>query len=109
MLRPGSGEALRFFFQEPGFGNSKPLDKVLLLSHAQSHGSIITMEDNVLAGGFGSAVLECLEEEGIVLPVRRFGWPDHFIEHGNSVSSLREAHGLGDEQIFAQIEKFLKL
>jgi 1-deoxy-D-xylulose-5-phosphate synthase len=87
----------------------KPLDKDLLLSHAQSHGSMITMEDNVLAGGFGSAVLEYLEDEGIGLPVRRFGWPDQFIEHGNSVSSLREAHELGDEQIFARIEKFLKL
>ncbi len=87
----------------------KPLDKALLLSHARSHGSIITMEDNVLAGGFGSAVMEFFETEGIGLPVRRFGWPDQFIEHGNSVSSLRDAHGLSDEQIFAQIENFLKL
>jgi 1-deoxy-D-xylulose-5-phosphate synthase len=87
----------------------KPLDRALLLSHARSHGSIITLEDNVLAGGFGSAVLEYLEEQGIGLPVRRFGWPDQFIEHGNSVSSLREAHALGDDQILAQIEKFLKL
>ena len=87
----------------------KPLDKALLLSHARSHQSIITLEDNVLAGGFGTAVLEHLQEEGIALPVRRFGWPDQFIEHGSSVSGLREAHQLGDEQIFAQIEKFLKL
>jgi 1-deoxy-D-xylulose-5-phosphate synthase len=87
----------------------KPLDKELLLSHAQGHGSIITLEDNVLAGGFGSAVLECLEEEDICLPVKRLGWPDKFIEHGNSVSSLRDAHNLGEKQLFAQIENFLKL
>lgn len=87
----------------------KPMDKELLLSHAQSHESIITLEDNVLAGGFGSAVLECLEEEDICLPVKRLGWPDKFIEHGNSVSSLREANNLGEKQLFAKIENFLKL
>ena len=87
----------------------KPIDEGLLLSHARNHGSIITFEDNVLAGGFGSAVLETLEREGIRLPVKRFGWPDQFVEHGDSVSSLRQAHGLDEDRIMAEIERFLDL
>lgn len=87
----------------------KPLDENLLFSHAQAHDSIITLEDNVLTGGFGSAILEALDQKDIRLPVKRFGWPDQFIEHGNSVSVLRQNHGLDDRRILSEIEAFLKL
>ena len=87
----------------------KPLDEKLLLSHARNHDFMITLEDNVLAGGFGSAILEALQRQDKSIPVKRFGWPDKFIEHGNSVSSLRQKHGLDDTRIMSEIEEFLKL
>ncbi len=87
----------------------KPLDEKLLLSHARSHDFMITLEDNVLAGGFGSAILETLQQKDVSIPVKRFGWPDQFIEHGNSVSTLRRKHGLDDPRIMSEIEEFLKL
>ena len=70
---------------------------------------MITLEDNVLAGGFGSAILEIFEKNDIQIPVKRFGWPDQFIQHGNSVSTLRKTHGLDDLRIMVEIEEFLKL
>ena len=87
----------------------KPLDEKLLLSHARTHDFMITLEDNALAGGFGSAILEILQQKDVSIPVKRFGWPDQFIEHGNSVSSLRQKHGLDDTRIMSEIEEFLKL
>lgn len=87
----------------------KPLDEKLLLLHARSHDFMITLEDNVLAGGFGSAILESLQQKDVSIPVKRFGWPDQFIEHGNSVSTLRRKHGLDDPRIMSEIEEFLKL
>jgi 1-deoxy-D-xylulose-5-phosphate synthase len=87
----------------------KPIDEQLLLSQLVTHDSIITLEDNVLKGGFGSAILETLDQNDILIPVKRFGWPDEFIEHGNSVSDLRKNHGLDDESIISDAEEFLKL
>lgn len=71
----------------------KPLDKALIERYAKQVGLFVTFEDHVLMGGFGSAVLECLSELGLDVPVVRIGWPDEFIDHGK-VDSLREKHGL---------------
>jgi 1-deoxy-D-xylulose-5-phosphate synthase len=61
----------------------KPLDKELILAHAQQFDQIITVEENNLDGGFGSAILELLSENGIHRPaVKRIGIEDHFVEHG---------------------------
>jgi 1-deoxy-D-xylulose-5-phosphate synthase len=73
---------------------AKPLDRERLLEHAAQARLLVTMEDHALAGGFGSAVLECLQEAGVSTPVERFGWPDRFIEHGSTVEGLRAAAGL---------------
>ena len=62
------------------------------------------MEDNVLAGGFGSAVLEFLETQREQVTVKRIGWPDEFIEHGSSVNSLRKKHMLDMDSIIENIE-----
>ena len=63
----------------------KPLDVDLLLEAARGTGRIVTVEENVLAGGFGSAVLEALAEAGLEnLPVHRIGMPDSFVEHGTA-------------------------
>ena len=82
----------------------KPLDRTLLLSHAACLPLIVTLEDHVVSGGFGSAVLETLHEADCVTPVERIGWPDNFIEHGTSVSILRAAHGLAPDDIFRRIK-----
>ena len=61
----------------------KPLDSQMLLDLASRSGRIVTVEENVLAGGFGSAVLEALESVGTEgVRVERIGLPDRFIEHG---------------------------
>ncbi|RQW89123.1 MAG: 1-deoxy-D-xylulose-5-phosphate synthase [Geobacter sp.] len=79
----------------------KPLDHDLILQVVRRTGVLLTVEENALAGGFGSAVLELLEAEGITgIKVKRIGIPDHFIEHG-SQTQLREnlcidAHGIAD-------------
>ncbi len=62
----------------------KPLDTELILSLAKKIPAVITVEENVLQGGFGSAVLECLVDSGITdIQVKRIGLPDAFIEHGS--------------------------
>ena len=65
------------------------------------------MEDNVLMGGFGSAILEELERNDITIPVKRFGWPDKFISHGSSVTQLREEHSLDLQSIYQKLSKAL--
>ncbi len=78
---------------------AKPLDSALLLSHAACVPLLVTFEDHVLAGGFGSAVLEALQEADCATAVERVGWPDRFVEHGNDVATLRAAHGLAPDDI----------
>jgi len=56
---------------------------VLLRELAQQHDCLVTLEEGALAGGAGSAVLEALQEEGLLRPVLRLGLPDRFIEHGD--------------------------
>ena len=86
----------------------KPLDRALILRLASGIGRIVTVEENVLQGGFGSAVLELLEEEGLrAIKVSRLGLPDRFIEHG-SPALLRERYGLTPGAIAAQVKKLLE-
>ena len=81
----------------------KPLDRTLLLSQAAVVPLIVTMEDHVLAGGFGSAVIETLQDARCAAAVERIGWPDRFVEHGSSVDILRAAHGLSPDDMHRQI------
>lgn len=60
----------------------KPLDEELVLRVARSHRRLITLEDGVVQGGAGSAILELLADHGVCTPVQRLGIPDRFIEHG---------------------------
>ena len=71
----------------------KPLDAATVEFFARGSEVVCTMEDHVLANGFGCAVMEQLAEQSIVTPVVRVGWPDQFIEHG-SVPVLRAKHGI---------------
>ncbi len=86
----------------------KPLDHDLLLAHARTARLIVTMEDNVAMGGFGSAVLETLSDAGVNTPVERVAWPDKFVEHGSNVEILRAAHGLDPETVFRRIAARLR-
>ncbi len=82
----------------------KPLDRALLLKQAATASLIVTMEDHVLAGGFGSAVLEALQEADYLTPVERIGWPDKFVEHGSNVAILRAAYNLAPADIARRVK-----
>jgi 1-deoxy-D-xylulose-5-phosphate synthase len=87
----------------------KPLDRDLILDLARRTGVIITVEENAIDGGFGTAVLELLEEEGVDgVKVRRLGYPDHYIEQGEQ-SELRAMYGLDAEGITRSVREFLGL
>ena len=77
----------------------KPLDRTLLLSHAACIPLLVTMEDHVVTGGFGSAVLEALHDADCPAAVERIGWPDKFVEHGSNQDILRAAYGLSSEDM----------
>ncbi len=79
----------------------KPLDADLVCDLARSHKHIITVEENVIAGGFGSAMLEALGERGINdVAVRRLGINDRFVEHG-SQAIIRAKYRLDADSIAA--------
>jgi 1-deoxy-D-xylulose-5-phosphate synthase len=85
----------------------KPLDRGLILELAQRIGKVVTVEENALAGGFGSGVLELLEDAGLnSVPVRRIGIPDRFVEHG-SQEMLRNYYGLDAAGIARTCLEFL--
>lgn len=87
----------------------KPLDAPLILQAARMTGRLVTVEENALQGGFGSAVLELLYDNGLQdVKVKRLGIPDRYIEHG-SQAQLRSDVGIDAISIAAQTEEFLKL
>ena len=77
-----------------------PLDIDTLCSLLDTHPAVLTLEDNALAGGFGSAVLELIAERAICKPIRRLGLPDAFVGHG-PLALLRHDVGLDVESIAA--------
>jgi 1-deoxy-D-xylulose-5-phosphate synthase len=83
----------------------KPLDESLVLSIAAEHRAIITIEENAVAGGAGSAVAELLSREGVLLPMHQIGIPDRFIEHGSRDSCLVSA-GLDAAGLAANVERW---
>jgi len=86
----------------------KPLDEGLLCDTAKSIKSIITVEENVLMGGFGSAVLELFEEKGIHdVIVKRLGIKDKFVEHA-SQKELRRMYGIDEEGIMGAARSMME-
>jgi 1-deoxy-D-xylulose-5-phosphate synthase len=81
----------------------KPLDTEMHRFFGEAADVVATLEDHVIAGGYGSAVLECFNEAGIKTPVYRLGWPDQFIEHASSVDYLRQKHGLTVEKLVESV------
>ena len=85
----------------------KPLDEELIVPLAERIGRVITIEDGVLMGGFGSAVLEALAHRGIQgVQVRRLGIPDQFIEHGD-VKTLYSLCGCDEEAVVREGRKLV--
>jgi 1-deoxy-D-xylulose-5-phosphate synthase len=84
----------------------KPIDREMLQSYARRVAAFVTFEDHVKMGGFGSAVLEALEEIGCAVPVVRIGWPDQFIEHGK-IDDLRKKYRLTVDEALAQVTPLL--
>ena len=76
----------------------KPLDEALTLRLAQTHDLLVTVEENAVMGGAGSAVLEFLESRGATVPVLQLGLPDCFVEHGDP-AKLLAACGLDQDGI----------
>jgi 1-deoxy-D-xylulose-5-phosphate synthase len=69
----------------------KPLDRDMVLELARSHAGLVTLEDNVVMGGAGSAVLELLQAEGLATPVVQLGLPDAWLEHASREDLLAVA------------------
>jgi 1-deoxy-D-xylulose-5-phosphate synthase len=68
----------------------KPLDEALLAKLARTHEYLVTVEENVVMGGAGTAVLEALERMGLPSRVLQLGLPDRFVEHGDPASLIAE-------------------
>jgi 1-deoxy-D-xylulose-5-phosphate synthase len=86
---------------------AKPLDTGAIISIARKCGRILTIEENSLAGGFGSSVIELLQENNIKARVERIGIPDEFIEHG-SIEILKKKIGLDKEGIKKSIIQLMR-
>lgn len=106
-------EATRDRLEEMGYSVAlinprwiKPLDAACLEKFAGQCPLVMTFEDHTISNGFGSAVIEHLNDAGLKTPVERIGWPDQFIEHGRP-DILREKHGLTVENAVAKALKHL--
>ena len=86
----------------------KPLDEELVLQVAARHRAIVTLEENVTAGGAGSAVGELLAAEGVAMPLMHIGIPDRFIEHGSREDCLAAA-GLDFASVSGAVERWWAL
>ena len=81
----------------------KPLDAELILKLAREHDALVTVEENVVAGGAGSGVSELLADEGVTVPTLHLGLPDRFVDHGDPAMLLAQV-GLDGKGIAASIE-----
>jgi len=83
---------------------AKPIDVRMVEFYGRTVDAIVTLEDHVLEGGFGSAVLERLNDLGLQTPVIRIGWPDQFIEHGKP-DALRAKYGVSVESALEKLHR----
>ncbi len=83
---------------------AKPLDAGVTEFFGRAADVLVTFEDHVLMGGYGSAVLELFNEKRVSVPVVQVGWPDQFIEHASTVEDLRKKYGLTVENTVARVK-----
>ncbi|HOY59396.1 MAG TPA: transketolase C-terminal domain-containing protein, partial [Verrucomicrobiota bacterium] len=86
----------------------KPLDEATTLFFGRAADAVVTFEDHVLAGGYGSSIIELYCNHGVTTPVVRMGWPDQFIEHASTADHLREQYGLTAERAVAEVKAKLE-
>ncbi len=86
----------------------KPLDSDLIIKYAQKIGKVMTLEEGSINGGFGSSILELLEDKGIKADVKRVGIPDEFIEHGKPDIQKKLA-GIDKESIKMAINNLMNI
>ena len=82
----------------------KPMDRKMLVEQARSAKLVVTVEENMISGGFGEGLLDILNEESIEVPVLTLGVPDRFVPHATVAQQL-EACGLSAQQIARRIQK----
>ena len=87
----------------------KPIDHEILEKYGKIAKVICTIEDGVLMGGFGSAVMETLMDAHIHTPVVRVGWPDKFIEHATTNKDLEDKYGVNAVTGIAKVNEALAL
>lgn len=85
----------------------KPLDEQMLHSLSETHTVFVTLEDNVIRGGAGSAVNEYLHAQGMTFPVLNLGLPDRYIDHASREEQLSDC-GLSKEAVLQQIRDYLR-
>ena len=102
-------EVVRTIIKEAGYCCSlvnarfiKPIDEEIILKAAQIHKLVVTMEENVLSGGFGEKVLRLLTAAEVDVKVLSFAVPDDYVEHGN-VEMLKKEIGIDNQTIAAEI------
>jgi 1-deoxy-D-xylulose-5-phosphate synthase len=83
---------------------TKPLDAPAHETYGHEADLVVTLEDHVLMGGYGSAVLELFNEKNVTTPVIRIGWPDQFIEHATSQDELRAKYGLSVDNVVNRVK-----
>jgi 1-deoxy-D-xylulose-5-phosphate synthase len=83
---------------------AKPLDAGTTEFFSRAAEVVVTLEDHAIVGGYGSAVIELLNEKRITTPVVQIGWPDQFIEHATSVDDLRKKYGLTVENLIGKVQ-----
>jgi 1-deoxy-D-xylulose-5-phosphate synthase len=105
MIRPALEAAAPLHATVVNMRFVKPLDEALVTELAASHELLVTVEENVVAGGAGSAVLESLARAGIEVPVLQLGMPDRFVAHGDPALLLKEC-GLDKDGLLRSIREF---
>ncbi|MDE2117994.1 MAG: 1-deoxy-D-xylulose-5-phosphate synthase [Betaproteobacteria bacterium] len=103
MLAPALGAAQQLNATVANMRFVKPLDEELVLSLAREHDLLVTVEENTVQGGAGSAVAECLQRYGVAIPLLQLGLPDVFLEQGDPAQMLAgcglDARGIADSII----------
>lgn len=87
------------------FHTIKPLDEQYLTAAMAKFDHLVTIEEHSIHGGFGSAILEWINDNGFAQPVKRFAIPDKFIDQVGSVDDARKAAGLTAEQMLSELER----
>jgi 1-deoxy-D-xylulose-5-phosphate synthase len=90
MLAPAETVGMEFDATVINMRFVKPLDEALVLELARTHDALVTLEDNAIAGGAGSAVSELLSAKGVEVPILQLGLPDVFLEHATREQLLTE-------------------